>query len=75
MKLIEAVYRDHTIVIRDQVALPVVSGAKEPVASRIIEVDHVDVTSRCRMVPTDEQKIEQGRRFVDRMYPKGKSDS
>ena len=75
MKPIETVYRDHTIVIRDKVDLPVVSGAKEPVTIRIIEVDHVDVTSRCRMVAMDELKIEEGRRFVDRMYPKGKSDS
>jgi hypothetical protein len=72
MKPIETVYREHTILIRDKVELP---SNKEPVTSRIIEVDHVDVTSRCRMVATDELKIEEGRRFVDRMYPKGKSDS
>ena len=72
MKPIETVYREHTILIRDKVELP---SNKEPVTSRIIEVDHVDVTSRCRMVATDEQKTEEGRRFVDRVYPKGTTES
>jgi hypothetical protein len=75
----ETVYRDHAIVIRDKQEFPTnaLTGtvATLPVTSRIIEVDHVDVTNRCRMVATDELKIEEGRRFVDRMYPKGKSDS
>ena len=65
----ETTYRDHTIVVRDRVELP---STTEPVTSRIIEVDHVDVTSRCRMVTTEEQKTEEARRFIDRLYPKGK---
>jgi hypothetical protein len=68
MKPTETVYRDHTIVIRDKVEVP---ANKEPVTNRILEVDHVDVTDRCRAVATDDQKTEEGRRFIDRMYPKG----
>ena len=77
MKAIETAYRDHTIVIRDVTEIPthVATGkvAKPPVLTRIIEVDHVDVTKWCRSVATDEQKTEEGCRFIDRNYPKGKS--
>jgi hypothetical protein len=77
MKAIETIYRDHTIVIRDVTAVPttVATGTveKPPVPARIIEVDHVDVTKWCRTVATDEQKAEEGRRYIDRNYPKGKS--
>jgi hypothetical protein len=79
MKPIEIVYRNHTIVIRDKIESPsnVVTGtvANLQVTNRIIEVDHVDVTSRCRMVTTDDQRTEEARRFIDRIYPKGKSAS
>jgi hypothetical protein len=44
---------------------------RQPVAKRIIEVDDVDVTSRCRVSDTDEQKTETAMRFIDRIYPKG----
>ena len=79
MKPIETVYRDHSIVIRDKIESPsnVVTGTADalPVTHRIIEVDHIDVTSRCRMATTDEQQIEEARRFIDRIYPKGKPES
>lgn len=75
MKPVETVYRDHTIVIRDKTEVPshVVRGTVDSslVTNRIIEVDHTDVTNRCRMVATDEQKTEEARRFIDRNYPKG----
>ena len=75
----ETQYRNHKIVIRDEIefASDGVTGKsdKQPVAKRIIEVDGVDVTSRCRASDTDEQKTEEGKRFIDRIYPKGKSES
>ena len=48
---------------------------KQPVPKRIIQVDDVDVTSRCRVSNTDEERTEAARRFIDRIYPKGKSQS
>jgi hypothetical protein len=79
MKPIETAYRDHTIVIRDmtEISSPVVAGAvgRSLATNHIIEVDHVDVTSRCRAATTDEQKTEEARRFIDRNYPKGPSAS
>ena len=79
MNPIETQYRNHKIVIRDEIefASSGVTGAlaKQPVSKRIIQVDDVDVTSRCRVSNTDEEKIEAGRRFIDRIYPKGKSQS
>ena len=72
----ETVYRDHAIVIRDKQEFPTsaVTGtvATIPVTNRIIEVDRVDVTNRCRGATTDEQRTEEARRFIDRCYPKGK---
>jgi len=71
-------YRGHQIVIRDETEFPsnVVTGTvdKQPVTKRVIEVDRVDVTSRCRVSTTDEQRIEEAKRFIDRVYPKGKSE-
>jgi hypothetical protein len=79
MNPIETQYRNHKIVILDEIefASNVVTGTvdKQPVTKRIIEVDDVDVTSRCRASDTDEQKTEEGKRFIDRIYPKGKSES
>ena len=79
MKPIETQYRNHKIVIRDaiEVASNGVTGtlSKQPLAKRIIQVDDVDVTSRCRVSNTDEERVEAGRRFIDRIYPKGKSQS
>jgi hypothetical protein len=79
MKPIETQYRNHKIVIRDEIefASDSVHGRSEtlPVTKRIIEVDGVDVTSRCRISNTDEEKTEAPKRFVDRIYPKGKSES
>jgi hypothetical protein len=79
MNPIETQYRNHKIVILDEIefASNVVTGMvdKQPVIKRIIEVDDVDVTSRCRASDTDEQKTEEGKRFIDRIYPKGKSES
>ena len=78
MSLIETEYRDHKIMIRDEVALAsdVVAGAvsERPISKRVIEVDGVDVTSRCRVSDTDAEKFEAAKRFVDRVYPKGKSE-
>ncbi len=65
MKPTQTEYRDHTIVVRDEVDASLVTN-------RIIEVDQVNITSRCRLVTTDEQKTEEARRFIDRIYPKGK---
>ena len=74
----ETQYRNHKIVIRDEIefASDAVTGKseKQPVTKRIIEVDGVDVTSRCRMSNTDEERTEAAKRFVDRIYPKGKSE-
>ena len=65
--------------IRDKIefAPDVVTGKldKQPVTKRIIEVDDLDVTGRCRMTNTDEEKAEAAKRFIDRIYPKGKSES
>lgn len=78
MNPIETEYRTHKIVIRDEIefASNGVTGTldKQPVTKRVIEVDGVDVTSRCRMSNTDEQKTEAAKRFIDRIYPKGKSE-
>lgn len=76
---IEIKYRNHKIVIRDKIesASGGVPGTldKQPVTKRVIEVDDVDVTSRCRVSNTDEEKTEAAKRFIDRLYPKGKSAS
>jgi hypothetical protein len=78
MNPIETEYRNHKIVIRDEIefASDGVSGTldKQSVTKRVIEVDGVDVTSRCRTANTDEQKTEEAKRFIDRIYPKGKSE-
>ena len=78
MNPIEAQYRNHKIVIRDQTESASNGGTgasdKQPVTKRIIEVDGVDVTSRCRVSETDEEKTEAAKRFIDRIYPKGKSE-
>jgi len=77
MNPIEAQYRNHKIVIRDvvQFANDRVTEKldKLPVTKRIIEVDEVDISSRCRASDSDEEKTEAARRFIDRVYPKGKS--
>jgi hypothetical protein len=79
MNPIETQYRNHKIVIRDKIefASDVVTGTldKQPASKRVIEVDDVDVTSRCRVSNTDEQKTEAAKRFIDRIYPKEKSES
>jgi hypothetical protein len=79
MNLIETKYRTHTIVIRDKIefASDGVTGTldKQPITKRVIEVDAVDVTSRCRESNTDEEKTEAAKRFIDRIYPQGKSES
>ena len=79
MNPIETQYRNHQIVIRDEIefASDGVKGKsdKQSVTKRIIEVDGVDVTSRCRVSNTDEQRTEEAKRFIDRIYPKGKSES
>jgi len=75
MNPIETEYREHKIVIRDEIgfATDARTLSKQPITNRVIEVDGVDVTSRCRMSNTDEEKIEAAKRFIDRVYPKGKS--
>lgn len=77
MNLVETQYRDHKIGIRDEIefASDGVKGKsdRQPVAKRIVEVDGVDVTSRCRASNTDEEKTEAAKRFIDRIYPKGKT--
>ena len=79
MNPIETKYRNHKIVIRDKIefASDGVTGklAEQPVTERVIEVDDVDVTSRCRVSNTDEEKTEAAKRFIDRIYPRGKSES
>jgi hypothetical protein len=79
MNPIETQYRSHQIVIRDALesASSGVTGtlSKRPASQRIIQVDDVDVTSRCRASDTDEEKTEAARRFIDRIYPKGRSPS
>jgi len=79
MKPTETQYRNHKIVIRDETefASDGVTGKsdKQPVTNRIIEVDGIDVTSRCRVSNTDEEKTEAAKRFIDRIYPQGKSES
>ena len=65
--------------IRDEIEFAAEGGTgtleKQPVSKRIIQVDDVDVTSRCRVSNTDEDRTESARRFIDRIYPKGKSGS
>jgi hypothetical protein len=77
MNPIETQYRNHKIVIRDEIefASDGVKGKSDnqSVTKRIIEVDDVDVTSRCRVSNTDEEKTEAAKRFIDRIYPKGKT--
>jgi hypothetical protein len=79
MNPIETHYRNYKIVIRDEteVASNDVMGKldRQSVPKRVIEVDGVEVTSRCRASTTDDEKTEAARRFVDRIYPKGKSES
>ena len=79
MNPIETQYRNHKIVIRAEIKFTSdgVTGKsdKKSAAKRIIEVDDVDVTSRCRVSDTDEEKTEAAKRFIDRIYPKGKSES
>ena len=77
MNPIETEYREHKVVIRDEIGFASDSGtlSKQPIAKRIIEVDGVDVTSRCRVSNTDEQRTEEAKRFIDRIYPKGKTES
>ena len=79
MNPIEAQYRNHKIVVRDEIEFASDGGTgksdKQPVTKRVIEVDGVDVTSRCRESNTDEEKTEAAKRFIDRIYPKGKSES
>jgi hypothetical protein len=79
MNPIEVQYRNHKIVIRNAIEYAA-NGAtgkieKQPFTRRIIEVDDVDVTNRCRVSDSDEQKTETAKRFIDRVYPKGKSES
>ena len=73
----ETKYRNHKIAIRNciEFASDGVTGklSKQLVTMRIIEVDDLDVTSRCRVSDTDEKKTEAAKRFIDRIYPKGKS--
>jgi hypothetical protein len=79
MNPIETKYRNHKIVIRDETEVASDGGAgkpdKQPSTKRVIEVDGVDVTSRCRASNADEEKTEAAKRFIDRIYPKGKSES
>jgi hypothetical protein len=79
MNPIETQYRNHKIVIRDEIEFAsdgvTEKSDKQSVTKRIIEVDDVDVTSRCRVSNTDEEKTEAAKRFIDRIYPKGKSES
>ena len=79
MNPIDTQYRNHKIVIRDEIEFASDGVArksdKQPVTKRIIEVDDLDVTSRCRVSNTDEEKTEAAKRFIDRIYPKVKSES
>jgi hypothetical protein len=73
MPPIETQYRNHKIVIRDEyetVSHGVMLTLDPPRGKRIIEVDDVDVTDRCRLSDTDEQKTETVMRFIGRNYPK-----
>ena len=76
MNPIETQYRNHKIVIRDEivVASDGVTGKLDKPPVRIIEVDGVDITNRCRVSDTDDEKTEAAKRFIDRIYPKGKSE-
>ena len=58
MNPIETQYRNHKIVIRDEIESNGVMGTldKRQVSKRIIHVDDVDVTSRCRVSNTDEER-------------------
>jgi len=77
MTPIETQYRNHKIVIRDEFASAshgvMLTLDRPPRGKRIIEVDDVDVTNRCRVSDTDEAKTETAMRFIDRVYPKGRS--
>jgi len=77
MTPIETQYRNHKIVIRDEFESPshdvMLTFNRPPDSKRIIEVDDVDVTSRCRVSDTDEEKTETAMRFIDRIYPKGRN--
>jgi hypothetical protein len=72
-------YRDHKIVIQDatEFSSDGVTGklAKPPITTRVIEVDDIDVTSRCWASNTDAERTEAAKRFIDRIYPKGKLES
>jgi hypothetical protein len=74
MTPIETQYRNHKIVIRDEFeTVPhgvMLTLDRPPRGKRIIEVDDVDVTDRCRVSETDEEKTETAMRFIDRIYPK-----
>jgi hypothetical protein len=74
MAPIETQYRNHKIVIRDEFESVshgvMLTLGPPPGGKRIIEVDDVDVTSRCRVSDTDDQKTETAMRFIDRVYPK-----
>lgn len=74
MTAIETQYRHHKIVIRDEVEFAshgvMLTLGRPARGKRIIEVDDVDVTSRCRVSDTDEEKTELAMRFIDRVYPK-----
>jgi hypothetical protein len=74
MTPVETQYRNHKIVIRDEVETAahgvMLTLGGPPRGKRIIEVDDVDVTNRCRVSDTDEQKTETAMRFIDRIYPK-----
>jgi hypothetical protein len=79
MNPIESQYRNHKIVIRNVSEFTTIgvtgTPEKQPFTKRIIEVDDVDITSRCRVADSDEQKTEAAKRFIDRIYPQGKSAS
>jgi hypothetical protein len=74
MTTVETQYRNHKIVIRDEFASVshgvMLTFERPALSKRIIEVDDVDVTSRCRVSDTDEEKTETAMRFIDRIYPK-----
>jgi hypothetical protein len=77
MAPIETQYRNHKIVIRDEFESVshgvMLTLGPPPRGKRIIVVDDVDVTNRCRVTDTDEQKTETAMRFIDRIYPKGRN--
>jgi hypothetical protein len=79
MNPIETEYRSHLVAIRDKTEFASDGGKgtlnKQSAIKRVIEIDGVDVTSRCRVSNTDEEKAEAAKRFIDRIYPKGKPES